>query len=269
MMVSGMMLLGMMSLSTIPLAPVLADVGDWAKVIVFIVIAVIWVIKRVMGIEAPGQKPNVRRPEAPRPVKPVAAPVERKRIDDEVGEFLRRAAQQRAGQQRAGQGQPKEQQADKRHVAQPVAQAATPIAPAQPARRPLVERPVHARTADTRTVDVEAVEVEVLEDVYVGRSVADHVQQHLGARPVVQRGPQGEVVESSVQNMQAHLQQTFDHEVGHLAQRSSAEGTSVATLAPDATLPTANQLRTILGSPQGVGQAILLSEILRRPEERW
>jgi len=264
-----MISIGMMTLGTIPLAPLFADVGDWAKVIIFIVIAVFWVIKRVMGIDGQGQKPNVRRPEAPRPVKPVAAPAERKRIDDEVGEFLRRAAQQRAGQQGAGQGQQKEQQGDKRRSAQPIAQAAVPTAPAQPARRPLVERPVHARTADTRTVEVEAVEVEVLEDAYVGRSVVDHVQQHLGARTVAQRGPPSEVVENAVQNMQAHLQQTFDHEVGHLAQRSSAEGTSVATLAPDATLPTANQLRTILGSPQGVGQAILLSEILRRPEERW
>jgi len=267
-----MMALGMTALAMIPLAPLLADIADWIKVAPFIVVFVLWVIKRVMGAEAQGPKPNVRRPEVARPAKPVAAPVERKRIDDEVGDFLRRAAQQRAagqgaaGQQGQQQGQQQRQQADKRRPVQPA--APPPAAPQPAARRSLVDRPVPARPAAAQAVEIEAVDIEVLDDVYAGRSVAAHVQQHGGGRSVAQRGPHGEEVEHAVQVMKAHLQETFDHEVGHLGSRSAPDASTAAPPADEA-LPTANQLRTMLTSPQGVGQAILLGEILRRPEERW
>ncbi len=154
----------------IPLAPLWADAGEWVKIAFVLVPVVVYALNRLLSGEGQQQKPPLRRPEqAPRPApKPVAAPAERKRIDDEVGDFLRRAAQQRA----AAQGQPAQR-------SQPAAAAAP-----KPARRPLVERPVA-----TRPVEVEAVEVEVLDDVQAGRSVAAHVQQHLGRRTVAQRGP--------------------------------------------------------------------------------
>lgn len=242
----------------IPLAPLLADAGEWIRVAFILVPFVIYVLNRVLGGEGKAPKPDARRPVPARPVKPVAAPVERKRIDDEVGDFLRRAAQQRA----AAQGQ----QAEKSRPAPPGAQPAAPT----PARRPLlVDRPAPSRPVDTRTVEVEAVEVEAVDDVHAGRSVAAHVQQHLGGRSVVQRGPQGEEVEHAVQVLQSHLQETFDHEIGHLATRSVPDAPPDVARKIDLTLPTADQLRTMLNSPQGIGQAILLSEILRRPEERW
>jgi hypothetical protein len=63
------------------------------------------------------------------------------------------------------------------------------------------------------------------------------------------------------------LHQKFDHELGSLANRG--EDSRPVSAASIAALSPAAQIAGMLSSPDGVRQAIVLNEILRRPEERW
>lgn len=69
---------------------------------------------------------------------------------------------------------------------------------------------------------------------------------------------------------QAHMQ-TFEHSVGRL-QESASDAMPSATGADGqtqaATTP-AGEVFSLLADPQNVRQAIILNEIIRRPEERW
>jgi len=70
------------------------------------------------------------------------------------------------------------------------------------------------------------------------------------------------------QNLQAHLQQTFDHQVGTL---KSARG--VSDIAPERaagnSMAASNSIFRMINSLDGIRDAIILGEVLRRPEERW
>lgn len=92
----------------------------------------------------------------------------------------------------------------------------------------------------------------------------------------------GDRVERSDDMMQAHLHGVFDHRVGSLSQTPASVATSNVTPAPeessgtqatgDATAPTgrvASDLFARLRSPQGMRDAIVLREILERPDQRW
>lgn len=74
------------------------------------------------------------------------------------------------------------------------------------------------------------------------------------------------------ERLESHLQQTFDHRLGQLSGTTSsvAEGTDAAYWSGSTSAsPVANRIREMLASPQDLPAAVMLSEILRRPEERW
>jgi hypothetical protein len=62
------------------------------------------------------------------------------------------------------------------------------------------------------------------------------------------------------------LKAKFDHTVGTLSESSKKPQTADAAPAP--TTPAA-QIAALLANPEGVRQAIVLNEILRRPSDRW
>ena len=80
----------------------------------------------------------------------------------------------------------------------------------------------------------------------------------------------GEEVDQADDKLTAHLQQVFDHKVGHLKARAT-QSVSAPLPGPAAAGPTlsSSDLAQMLGSPQQLRNAIILSEILHRPEERW
>jgi hypothetical protein len=221
------------------LAPLFAlQLEDLIKVIVPIVFFLVWLFNRLFAGEGAQQqqRPKVRRAEPPQP-KPV--PVERQRVEDEVGEFLRRAQQQRT----AGQAQAAPQR------------LAEPIRP-QPA-------PVVA--------EVVPVEVEVVEEQRLGGGVAAHVEQRIASRRLRERA-KGEV-EQADEAMASHLHQAFDHKLGQLAGLTTTQTatTTPATTTRNVSHSTARvaELLSQLRNPATVGNAIIVSEVLRRPEERW
>ena len=96
-------------------------------------------------------------------------------------------------------------------------------------------------------------------------SVATHVQKHLDNSRLKKHAEKlGEEVGKADDKLDARLQQKFDHQVGHLTSSSlgGVETTGKAKVSGK-TKPT---LLNMLASPQNVQQAIVMSEILNRPE---
>lgn len=178
-------------------------------------------------------------------------------MKDEVEEFLRRVAQLRAqaeAQARAQQQRPGFQPPQQ----QPPPQRMTP----PPARLvPAQEEVVYLEPAQAEVVDAELAEL--------GDDVGRHVAQHL-------RGPQeiaeharhlGEEVDQADDKLESHLHQTFDHQLGRL--RKTASDTAAVEHVKPAPDVTIGDIRTMLASPASIRDAIVMAEILRRPEDRW
>ena len=72
--------------------------------------------------------------------------------------------------------------------------------------------------------------------------------------------------------MEAHLHEQFDHSVGRLSDTSATEETPSAQ-EPGEEKPlvpaTAAEIRDIFSDPTRIRQAVVLSEIINRPEGRW
>jgi hypothetical protein len=75
------------------------------------------------------------------------------------------------------------------------------------------------------------------------------------------------------QQMEEHLQKSFNRKVGTLDSttqgRSTEPVTDTAAKADAGPQSQAAVLAELLASAQGVRQAVILSEILERPEHRW
>lgn len=166
---------------------------------------------------------------------------------DDLEAFLRQAAQRRA-QKAAGAQQPAA-------PARP-APAAPPRTPASPQpRRPAV-RPV-AQPAPARRDVVEA-EVVPVESVprFKTRVDTTDIAQHVKQL--------GEEVGLADEHMEAHLAQAFDHQVGsQVGSQGAAARPAAATF--DSALDV-DAVLDMLTKPSSVRNAIVLSEILRRPD---
>lgn len=172
-------------------------------------------------------------------------------MSDEIDDFIRRAAERRR-QQGQGQGQ--------RRAGRPQQGQGQ----GKPAQRQRVPRP--------NVVDAEVVSAEVIDDVarQAGRSLENQAFDQRAAQL-------GEETAQADDRLEARLHQTFDHQLGRLQQTSAAGPQATARSATDvaASVTTAagNEMLAFLvdalRSPQQVRQAIILSDILQRPEHRW
>lgn len=217
-----------------PFAPLFAA-GDDAivkiiiAIIVFILAGASQLIAKYRQIPPRGQRPLAPRPEKPDPVA------------DEIEDFMRRAAERRAsrGTRPAGER------------AETVAKAAAPAQPIQ--AQVVVEKPV-------------------------GGQVAEHVKKYLDEDEFARReGSLGKEVAQADNEIDQHLRQTFDHRVGQLAAvPGEAAALTVAAESPELAAATdetpsafATGLLDLMANPDSLRQAIVLNEVLRRPEERW
>ncbi len=215
-------------------APLFADGTDILKIIGFIIVALIYVFNHFVGNKAQQRKPQ--RPEM-RP-RPPGAPAGRQEVNDEVAEFLRRTAERSSAKKRVEEE------------------------PQQPVRRPLTERRLSSLPSSGEVVEVEAVD-----EPPTGAGVAAHVQRHLDPRAFGERASQLTHTEQEARLFQSHVQQTFDHQVGHLAQRSADIGGSGQE--PVEPPSAAASIAALLAEPQSLRGAVVLNEILQRPSDRW
>ena len=103
-----------------------------------------------------------------------------------------------------------------------------------------------------------------------GKSVADHVNEHVAAaaRQISEEAARlGDRVTQGDRQFASQLQQKFDHEIGTFGDRR----TEPAQDQPAAAAPVnpAVTIAALLGNADGMRQAMILNEVLRRPEERW
>jgi hypothetical protein len=179
---------------------------------------------------------------------------------DEVEEFLRRAAARRAAAQ----------QQQQRPAAPPAQPAWTPPPqqPPPPARRPPPLADV-VMLQPVETVEAEVVDAELADQQdRLGRGVAQHMR---GTTQIAAHAETlGDELELADDKLEAHLHQVFDHKVGDLKKSTTEAGAASPTQASrDAPLPGAASIAHLLVNPQNVRNAIILAEILRRPEDNW
>ena len=224
----------------IPFEPLWADLG-WIIPVIVVIITIITVIGNVIAKineqQAKGQRrPGGVRPPRPRQPRPQvgAGGGGRGGIQEEITEFLRRAA--------GGQAAPQQPQAPP---------------PPRPARRaPAVER---------------VVEAEIVADDPGRRAVGAGIDTSAFDQRTSQLG--GDVAQADRQFGQ-RLEGTFDREVSELAQsHGAAEPATPRKPTPTGPVqipPTAAAgFAAILSNADNIRQAIVLSEILNRPLDRW
>jgi hypothetical protein len=178
---------------------------------------------------------------------------------DEVEEFLRRAAARRAAAQQ---------------------QQRPPAPPPQPAWTPPVQQPQQQPRRPPPLADVVMLQpVEMVDAEVVDAELADQqdrlsrgVAQHMRGTTAIAAHAEtlGDELELADDKLEARLHQVFDHKVGDLKKSTMEAGAASPTQASrDAPLPGAASIAHLLLDPQNVRNAIILAEILRRPDENW
>ncbi len=159
----------------------------------------------------------------------------------DIEEFLRKAAERRKQQQNQGGGAPA-----------PTNQQSRPPAPP----RPQPPRP------QPRQEFIPTNEIEVIAPR--GESIQDHVRRHINTNDITQHARQlGEEVALADDKIDAHIHQKFDQGLGTLASgRDPYAQDSNNTMNRDLGQ---HDLLDLLREPKTLRQAILVSEILKRP----
>lgn len=98
-------------------------------------------------------------------------------------------------------------------------------------------------------------------------SVADHVQRFLDSREFDERADRlGDDVEHAADDIIEHLRAVFDRPLGTLGDMDSGSAAAAAEPVSQATTELAADIVELLRNPTNVRNAIVMQEILRRPE---
>ncbi|MEE8451743.1 MAG: hypothetical protein V3R99_07500 [Thermoguttaceae bacterium] len=206
------------------------DIGEWVPVVIFIVIAVISVLGKILNKAGQKQQPGGG---GPRPARQAPRRQGQKpageQLVDEIGDFLRKAAKQGRGQQ--GQAGPQ-------------------------ARQP---RPKPVRAEAVRAAPVEA---QAVGEVPTGSGVERHVREHLEKEKLTRRSSRlGSEVSQADEKIDQRLHEVFDHDVSELAKRSKKTAELPSTAAAG--------LTALFSNAESIRQAIIINEVLTRPVDRW
>jgi len=236
--------------------PILAaDLWDIVRGLAPFAIMILYLIIQAAA-NAGKQKPGRAKPPEPGP-QPQGQP---DALADEVDAFLRRAT----GKQR----EPQVVEAESLDEPVVVAQVLKPADAKQPMGGVFV--------AEVASADVQ---------MPSGQGVAAHVQHHIDSDAFDQRAHSlGEEVGLADEKLDDRLHATFDHQVGNLAGLPSATTGSELASAP-VHLPTSevgddaydqaitaadvSPISPTFEGIEDIRRAIILNEILRRPEDRW
>jgi hypothetical protein len=228
------------------MVPALFAAGDWSALIP-ILAAIIWLISQMVSAARSQQarKPQRRPGEmAERPPSPPPKPIEQvpgkpTTLNAEIEQFLKRAAGQRGERARREPAPPP------KTVQRPPAKAAG-------------RKPLGPATTERRDFD----------------SVTSSVEKHMADRGFTQRAEHlADAIVRADQQMEEHLQKAFSRRVGTLGDPARQSLTPVTDAEPSPEAPrtsaTAATLSAMLANPQSLKNAIILNEILTRPEHRW
>lgn len=168
-------------------------------------------------------------------------------MNRDLEEFLRKAAERRA-QKQAQRRQPV--QSPPPTPSQPLAQQ-PPSPPQASSQRPA---PAPVRTVQQPSVANRPSEMQA---------------KRVGSNRVGQLSSASDNVDQADERMSQHLHQAFDHSLGDISAPSTATTADDRSGASAATENLAAEVLALLRDPQQVRKAIVLREILDRPEHRW
>lgn len=259
----------------------LADWDDALKGAGALLVVAYWIFSALSDAkkQAPAQPKARPRPQpgqppaqaAPGPVNmagqggapgPALKPVE-DNVRAEVEEFLRRVRQQGEGEHR-----PAKAAAERRRPRIEVLVDDTGQEVAPPPSRPVVAPERQARPPLRRTETAPAAQrPEIPPSVSPPAEPVPLEKRHLAESAVAEHARHlGEQIGQADNRMEAHLHRKFDHNLGKLAAREATPAEQVVVAL--ATTP-AEDIAALLATPQGMQQAVVLSEIMRRPTDRW
>jgi hypothetical protein len=235
-------------------------------VLVFLIIRQIAEASRKPGVPRV-QGPAVQKPQVPGGPAPAEAGQQADQLRVQVEEFLRRAGKaaqpnqpkQQTRQKKAApvevQLTPRTKPDEQRTIGTPLRQATWRNAPAQESTAAAADRTRAARSAAAKPRRRQS----------VAEHVAEQVSSH--AQTLSDKASQlGQRIAAEDQLFDVQLKSKFDHTLGTLAGTGSAAASEAITVAPETP---AAQLAAMLRDPQGIRQAVLVNEILRRPSDRW
>ncbi|MEX2187218.1 MAG: hypothetical protein WD875_10505 [Pirellulales bacterium] len=245
--------------------PILAapNFGDLLSALVPVVIFVIWVVGQIANRAKPPAAKPIRRPQRRADadadwannadddvvVAQAAGDGEKKTVFDEIEQFLARARQQ-------------------------TQQGKTPQRPV--AAKPIVAEPVVAQLATPRR-GLSGEMSSTSGNLSARTQVATQVKEYLDTSDIDAHVELlGDAVEIADDVMEAHLKEVFDHRIGTL-QQMAAETPATRRAASNAQKRAAGQRVTVppvdfaamLANAGSLRKAIVLTEILQRPSERW
>ena len=234
-------------------------------VVVFVIVVLSSVISQFLNKQKQGERPQ-RPQRGPVPGEPVAMGGNQPRkpraeaLGDEIGDFLRRAAQ---GGQRPAQGGQRPAQA------RPV-QGGMPPRPVQP--RPAQVRSSRPRAPVPRRAQA-PVQAEIIEPARppVGQGLSQQVDRDINTSDIARHASGlGAETRQATTKLDKRVHESFDRQLGSLSQKSKTPAEEPQT-GPDDALPitSAAGLGALLGDAESLKQAIILNEILQRPAQRW
>ena len=179
----------------------------------------------------------------------------------DIEEFLRRAAERRKKQQQ------QQQQGGARRAQPP--QRQQPPVQRQPVRQPVRQPPRQPPKQRPNTL-VDAKEIEFVTPKkkphdYHDESVQDHVKHYINTQDIADHAENlGERLSQTDERADERIHKKFDHEVGQLGKKPSVTDAITESTGDDIS-PIAQDLLELLSKPKTIRQAILVSEILKRP----
>lgn len=212
-----------------------------------------------------GPPPNA----ADKPVMAQGQPGQGDRLRAQVDEFLRRAGQQ--GQPQGAQPGPRQPAARREEIELLVDDEVK----LEPARQPLAKPLRSKEQPPGRQVPIEAKQKRPprpprLRGAKQGETIAQHVASHVDAAVDEIRqevSHLGESVIAADEQFDVQLNQRFEHRLGSLRDHHLTP-VQEQIVAVQADTPAA-KIAAMLSNPEGVRQAIIVNEILRRPVDQW
>jgi hypothetical protein len=259
---------------------ILADIVEVLGSLMGLVVLVMWVIRQIVEANKQAGPPKGRPQAAPQPLQPQAQPQpprgaqqagqQADPLRSQVEEFLRRAGRVPPGE-REGPAQRRVRPAGASEIEVLIDEAAPPLE-----RRPLSEpfRPVEQTVANApRQPSASPRKAGTPRQPVAPRreTVADHVAESVTAHSRAigeQTSRLGQRIIEDDQQFDAQLKAKFDHTVGTLTGSGVAAAEQAAAVAAEESRA-AVQIAHLLARPDGMRQAIVLNEILRRPSDRW
>jgi hypothetical protein len=248
----------------------LADFVDVIQVLLPIVIFVIWVISQALGSKAEAQPAGAPKP---RPDEP-----EDRELRDEIEKFLRQAAE---GQEKPPAEPELEDWPDSDEVLRQQQREQRRQQQQRERRRERQQRALERQrqqrqtsAAPRSTPPPQVVQAELIDEVVLAEPVGGEAlipgQEHLHASNFEDRLPHlGEEIHNLHAQAERRLRETFTHDLVSVDNYVSRDlGRDAMSDSAASNASSQSPFAQLLRDPSSIRQAVVLNEILRRPEER-